>query len=192
MLYPFEPDETPPDRICRIVRDMIGCSLHENPDKLRALVDAAGPAGAFAWHTNCATFALAVIRAAYGEVADAGRAHPLLGKPLEIGKAFAWLVTIGKDLAAWRYPHVHGPPVRGAVMWYEIPPTNDHAEFDFGANDPSGFTHAGGGRPGNTIAGGTGTVDLSAGRPLMAWLDPEALGIGVPVQAERPTMPEVG
>jgi hypothetical protein len=191
MLFPFIADETPAERICRIATHYIGCSLHEREAELAELVELAGPRGSVGWYTNCATFALGVLRAACGELFDAAQIHPLLGTPLEPEKAFNMLATVGQDLKAWRDPQHFGPPVRGAILWYELPGTNnDHAEIDLGALDLSGFTHCGGGRPGNSIAGGTGTVDLSAGRPLHRWLDPEALGIGV-LEGERPTAPEV-
>lgn len=180
MLFPRVPGEPVDLRICRIVRAYEGCSLVTRRGDLAELVEAAGPPGCVAWTTNCATFALGVLRAACGDLRDACAVHPLLSDPLVIGDAFTRLVRIGVDLKAWRVPMPNDPPPPpGAFMWYEIDGKNDdHVEIRLtGDGGERGFEHGGGGRAGNAITIGFGDVEHSVGRPLHRWLDTMAMGI---------------
>ena len=181
MLFPRIPGEPPDARIVRIMRSYAGCSLSSRRNELAALVEAAGPRGCVAWETNCATFALGVLRAACGELDDARSVHALLAQPIPPQKAFTWLVQIGADRKAWRDERIAGPPVPGAIMWYEIDGKNDdHAEIRLTAEGE----HGGAGRANNAVTIGYGDVDHSAGRPIHLWMDPFALGIvWIPVDA---------
>lgn len=157
--------ETAGQRIARIVRAYAGCSLHHRRDELGALVGRGvdAPDDVVCITTNCATFAIGVLKAA-------GCQHTLLSKPYVVGMAFAWLVRIGNDHDAWRPAEL--PPSEGAVLWYRLPDLNDdHAEFFLSAPDE----HGGGGRPDNAITVGHGDIHASWGRPLHRWLDPDAL-----------------
>lgn len=170
--YAIQPGETAGQFIARIVRDHAGCSIKNNFDKLIALVGAAEttPAQARAvslWETNCATFALGVLRAA-------GVKHPLLARPLVNGMAFTWLVTILRDLGALRPARADGVYPEGALLHYGTHGVNnDHAEFALTPPDE----HGGGGRGDNEVTVGHSIESVSWGRPVEEWGDPDALGI---------------
>ncbi len=167
--FPIVPGESPGDRIARIVRAYAGCSLGTRQDELAALVGrGVCDSSIVAWKTNCASFALGVLAAA-------GVQHPILAKPTLVGHAFSDLVAIGYALGAWRPWASSGSIPVGAALWYALAGQNDdHVEFYL---SPDGPTHGGGGRADNAITVGKGTVDLSWGRPVHQWLDPEELGI---------------
>ncbi len=168
--FPIVPGESPGDRLARIVAHYAGCSLGTRQDELAALVGrGVCDSSIVAWKTNCASFALGVLAAA-------GCPHPILQKPTLIGHAFSDLVAIGYALGAWRPWASSGSITVGAALWYETTPAagDDHVEFYL---SPDGPTHGGGGRADNAITVGKGAVDLSWGRPVHQWLDPEELGI---------------
>jgi hypothetical protein len=156
------------DRIVRIIRAYDGCSLSSRTADLGALV-ARGvdePADVVRITTNCAMFALGVLKAA-------GCQHRLLDRPWQTGVVFAWIVQIGNDMNAWKPPTAGLPPV-GSALWYRIPGTNDdHVEFYMSAPDE----HGGGGRPNNAITVGYGDIHSSWSRPLWRYLDPDCLGL---------------
>jgi len=173
MIYPvpvFAPvfGESGAARIVRIVRSYDKVSLSNRRADLAALVGRGVDDGdrVVTISTNCGTSALGVLRAA-------GCPHLLVSKPYVSGMAIAWLVQIGRDMSAWRDPVKDGPPQSGALCWYEIAGENDdHVEWELDNGD-----HGGGGRTNNAITVEHGPVALSMGRPLKAWLDPEALSL---------------
>ena len=165
-LISIVPGETGGQRIARIVRAYVGCSLSSRSSDLAALVCRGVCDESFARvQTNCAVFALGVLAAA-------GVVDPVLATPTAIGAAFSDLVTLGYRHVAWTAPQAQELPV-GAWMWYRISGTNDdHVECYLG-----GGWHGGGGRPNNAITAGTSSYAISNGRPLWRWLDPEMLQI---------------
>lgn len=177
--FPLLPGESPGARIARIAQSYVGCALHDptHPtlpnkrlDDLAALVGrGVDDQSVVSIRTNCATFALGVLRAA-------GVVHPRLSQRYVDGMAFAWLIEIGDSFSAWR-PGDAGPLSVGAVLHYAVQGENDdHAEVYVSAAGPM---HCGGGRVDNGITLETGPVTLSMGRPIMQWLDPDALGLEV-------------
>lgn len=167
--FPPQPGESPGEHLARIVRHYAGCSLEARRDELGALV-ARGvdePEHVVTVETNCAMFALGVLKAA-------GCPHELLDHPYVDEMAFAWLVKIGTDLGAWRDPGKDGLPTKPAALWYRVAGRNvDHVEFLLSLPDE----HGGGGRTDNAITVGRGDWHESWGRPLYRWLDPDALNL---------------
>lgn len=151
--------------IASIVRHYEGASLSNRRDELGALVGRGvdDPNAVVGIKTNCAMFALGVLKAA-------GVQHPLLNKPYVNGMAFAWVVQIGNDTGAWRTPDQGSPP-EGAAMWYRTGGNDDHIEFMLTPPDE----HGGGGRSNNAITIERGDISRSVGRPLYKWLDPNAV-----------------
>jgi lysozyme len=173
---PLVPGEKPADRIVRLVKSYVGCSLTNRRTDLGNLVGRGvdNPESVVTISTNCATSAL-------GIMAAAGVRDPLLNKPYVSGMAIAWVRQIGINTGALtKYVKGQNPPV-GALMHYNTPGTNDdHVEWLLGPVDASGNAdHGGGGRANNAITQGTGPVLSSLGRPLIEWLDPNKLGIPV-------------
>jgi hypothetical protein len=171
------PGESPGDKLCRIVRSYVGCSLKVRRSELAALV-ARGvddPESVVTISTNCGMFAL-------GVMAEAGVDDPLLDRKYVTGMAIAWLRQIGLNRKALvRYTGPHGPqPSAGSLLRYETPSKNDdHVEWLLSSLDAQGGgSHAGGGRPDNAITlVERGIVTSSLGRPLVEFWDPNLLGI---------------
>jgi hypothetical protein len=175
---PTVPGESVPERIARIVRSKVGCSLTTRRDELGKLV-ARGvdkPEAVVTISTNCATSAL-------GFMALMGVKHKLLNTPYQSGMAVSWVRQIGIDLGALvRYTGPNGPqPKPGSLLRYNTAGTNnDHVEWMLGPLTADGSAdHAGGGRANNAITEGTGPVLTSWGRPLVEFWDPDKLGIDV-------------
>lgn len=175
------PGETPGQKLARIVRHYVGCSLSARADELGALV-ARGvddPKLVVGIKTNCGTSAL-------GVMAEAGVQHNLLDRKYVSGMAIAWVLQVGRDLGALVTPPVPGvfagkkPPV-GALLHYGTPgKNNDHVEWLLSDIAPSGAADtAGGGRANNAITEARQVVAWNNGRPLLHWLDPDKLGIEV-------------
>lgn len=172
---PTVPGERPGDRLVRIFRTYVGCSLDVRRGELARLV-ARGvddPAIAVTIRTNCATSAL-------GVMALAGVKHPLLNRRYVNGLAVAWTRKIGLDLGALVSFHVGGPlPKRGSLMRYHTAGKNDdHVEWlleDVGID--SRVLHGGGGRPNNALTESRGVITWNMGRPLVEWWDPDLLQI---------------
>jgi hypothetical protein len=185
--FPLVAGETPGSRIVRIAQSYVGCALHDpvHPtlpnkrlDELAALIGrGVDDESVVSIKTNCAMFALGVLRAA-------GVVHPRLSQKYVDGMAFAWLIEIGNSFNAWR-PGESGPLSVGAILHYAVQGENDdHAEVYVSASGPM---HCGGGRADNAITQETGPVTLSLGRPISQWLDPDALGLEVVESAAGPT-----
>lgn len=172
--FDFVAGESNGDRLARIVQFYVGSSLSSRAGELGALV-ARGvddPTAVVSIKTNCATFSLGVLAAAFGSVAAATAGNALLTKPYQNGMAFAWLVEIGNAWGAW-VKAVPGQiiPV-GACMHYGTPGLdNDHAEWMLTEPD----THGGGGRTNNAVTLGQSDPHTNLGRPLIAWLDPDQI-----------------
>lgn len=178
-LFEFVAGESCGDRIARIVRFYVGSSLFNRRDDLGALV-ARGvddPTEVVGIKTNCATFSLGVLAAAFGSVDAARGAHPLLATPYKNGMAFAWLTEIANAWGAWVKP-VPGQIVPvGACMHYGTSGlNNDHAEWMLAEPD----THGGGGRTDNAVTLGQSDPHTNLGRPLLQWLDPEKVPLVLP------------
>lgn len=173
---PTVPGESAADRLIRIIRSYVGCSLLVRRADLGALVARGvdNPESVVTIATNCGTTAL-------GFMALAGVQHPLLLKPYVSGMAISWLRTIGTDLGALQTYSASNPPPPGALVRYNIAGTNDdHVEWIMGPISAAGVCdHAGGGRANNAITEGVGPVLSSWGRPLVEWWDPAKLGIEV-------------
>lgn len=174
------PGETPGQKISRIVRKYVGCSLSERVDELGALV-ARGvddPKSVVGIKTNCGMFALGVL-------AEAGAQHAMLDHKYVSGMAIAWVIQIARDLEA--LVAVPNPlPVgfkipQGALLHYGTPgKNNDHVEWLLSEVAPSGAADTGGGgRLNNAITAGRGIVARNANRPLLHYVDPNKLGIEV-------------
>jgi hypothetical protein len=177
--FEFIPGESRGDRLARIVRSYVGCSLTNRRDDLGALV-ARGvddPNAVVGIKTNCATFSLGGLAAAFGSVEAAQAAHPLLATPYKIGMAFAWLVEIAGTWGAWTKA-VPGQIVPvGACMHYGTAGlNNDHAEWLLAEPD----THGGGGRTDNAVTMGPSDPHTNLGRPLLQWIDPEKIPLVLP------------
>ncbi len=173
MLYPKIPGESAQDRGVRIVRDMAGCSLLKNRDKLTRFVARDGaeskPEDVVQWETNCAEFGVSYLAALAGSLEDARKLCALLALPIRNGQAFSVLVQIGDKLGAWCPAPKKGEPVpRAAIIWYEIDGTNDdHAEISLDPPDE----HGGGGRAHNEITIAHGDEHESWSRPIHKILD---------------------
>ena len=165
------PGETVGQRIARIARGYVGCSLHSRTPDLAALVGRG--VNDETWvevMTNCAVFALGVLSAAGVDC----------GPATKVGAAFSDLVSMGYRLQAWQASKPTGGYPMGALAWYRLDGKNDdHVEILLGPNAAGVLEHCGGGRPDNAVTLGQGTPELSAGRPLWRWLDPSLLGIDV-------------
>jgi hypothetical protein len=174
------PGETPGQKLVRIVRKYVGCSLLNRADELGTLV-ARGvddPKKVVGIKTNCGMFAL-------GVMAEAGVQHALLDRPYVVGMAIGWVLQIARERGALvtmpaQLPFTVEPPV-GALLHYGKPGTNnDHVEWLLSEVAPSGAADtAGGGRPNNAITAGRYVITRNAGRPLLHWVDPTKLGIEV-------------
>lgn len=181
------PGETPGQKLARIVRQYVGCSLSARSDELGKLV-ARGvddPKAVVGIKTNCGTSAL-------GVMAEAGVQHDLLDRKYVNGMAIGWVLQIGRELGA--LVTVPNPlPVgfkipQGALLHYGVlGKNNDHVEWLLSDVAPSGAADmGGGGRPNNAITAGRGVVARNAGRPLLHYLDPNKLGIEiVPAGSDR-------
>lgn len=171
------PGERAGERIIRIVKKYVGCSLSKRKDELGKLVARGvdNPNVVVGITTNCGTSAL-------GIMAAAGVKHDLLSKKYESGAAIMWLRQIGQDLGALNRFKSDGPmPPPGSLLRYNTAGCNDdHVEWLMSSIDEKGYAdHAGGGRGGNAITFEHGMVLKSLGRPLVEWWDPEKLGIDV-------------
>lgn len=174
---PSVPGESPGQKLIRILKRYVGCSLTTRRADLADLVSRKvdKPEAVVGIATNCATSAL-------GVMAKGGVKHPLLNKPYVNGMAIAWVRQIGIDLGALVKYDPKGPqPKPGSLLRYNTPGTNnDHVEWLLGPIGPGGVAeHGGGGRGNNAITSGTGDVRTSLGRPLLEWWDPDKLGIDV-------------
>lgn len=184
---PLVPNEQPADRIIRLVKSHVGCSLSTRRDELGKLV-ARGvdkPEAVVTISTNCATSAL-------GIMAEAGVRDAILNKPYQSGMAVSWVRQIGINTGALVKFDGKTMPKPGSLLRYNTPGSNnDHVEWLLGPVDAQGNAdHAGGGRANNAITEGTGNVLSSWGRPLVEWWDPDKLGIPVLTQeAPEPTPP---
>jgi len=184
---PLLANESPADRIVRLVKSHVGCNLSTRRDELGKLV-ARGvddPNAVVTVSTNCATSAL-------GIMAEAGVRDPILNKKYVSGMAVSWVRQIGINTGALVKFDGKTMPKRGALMRYNTPGTNnDHVEWCLSDVDANGIAdHGGGGRANNAITEGTGNVLTSLGRPMQEWWDPDKLGIPVLVQDQpAPTPP---
>ena len=184
---PLVPNEQPADRLIRLVKSHVGCSLSTRRDELGRLV-ARGvdtPEAVVGIATNCATSAL-------GIMAEAGVRDAILNKPYVSGMAVSWVRQIGINTGALQKYSPTNPPKPGSLLRYCSPGSNnDHVEWLLGPMDANGNAdHGGGGRSNNAITEGTGDVRSSWGRPLIEWWDPDLLGIPVLTQeAPEPTPP---
>jgi hypothetical protein len=180
------PGESAGQKLARIVRQYVGCSLSNRADELGRLV-ARGvddPKQVVGIKTNCAISAL-------GVMAEAGVKHPLLTRKYVSGMAIAWVLQIGRDLGALvtipsPLPFTVEPPL-GALLHYGKPGTNnDHVEWLLSEVAPSGAADtAGGGRANNAITSGRYVITRNNGRPLLHYIDPNKLGIElVPVGSD--------
>lgn len=192
-IAPALPGESPGDKIARLVRHYVGCSIHTRSAELGALV-ARGvddPKLMVTVKTNCGTSALGIL-------AEAGAQSPVLarnyltGTPLRVtGNAIAWLIEMGiQRRALVKYTGVTGmQPKVGSLLHYRSPtrpgvtPVNDdHVEFLLTPIDARGYAmHGGGGRADNaiTMTSDPGLVTYNNGRPLLQFWDPDLLGIEV-------------
>ncbi len=179
------PGETPGQKIVRIVRSYVGCSLSERADELGALVGRGvdDPKRAVTVKTNCATSALGVLKLA-------GCPSPILDRPylsangLAPGaNAIAWVLELGRAMGALVTLQTPGvitvKPSVGALLHYGTPgKNNDHVEWLLSEIAPSGAADTGGGgRADNAITEGRQVIAWNNGRPLLHWLDPDKLGI---------------
>jgi hypothetical protein len=185
--YAFVPGESNGQRLARIVKDFVGCSLSSGKDRLKALVCRGVETD---WNaesvvrisTNCATTALGVLAAGCGDVDTARGVHPLLATPYKIGMAVAWLQKIGTDLGAW-VPWKKGDPIPvGALCWYDGGGNNVHVEWKTAEPDE----HCGGGRPNNAISLGTSDMSTNAGRPLVRYMNPDVIPLPVAAIPDEP------
>lgn len=158
------------------IRPWIGSSLKVRGAELRAFI-ARGvddPNSQLDSHvSDCGLFGLAVWHAA-------GVDHELLSDPYVTGAAITWLLQIGHDLQAIRYPKREGPPRPGALMHYKTNGHNDdHIEFCLSVARITSHAwqsdHAGGGRSDCGIGAGTSDILWNSGRPLQAYYDANAL-----------------
>jgi len=176
---PLVPNEQPADRIIRLVKSHVGCSLSERRAELGKLVARGvdSPEQVVTISTNCATTAL-------GIMAEAGVRDAILNKPYQSGMAVSWVRQIGINTGALVKFDGKTMPKPGSLLHYNTPGTNnDHVEWLLGPIDAQGNAdHGGGGRSNNAITEGTGNVMSSWGRPLVEWWDPDKLGIPVLVQ----------
>ena len=83
------------DRVCRIVRGVVGLSLDREPNRLAELFLITEPnlqsaVSASTLATNCGT----TIRAIY---ALYGCDHPLVTCPIRIGMALSWMLTAARE-----------------------------------------------------------------------------------------------
>ena len=145
----------------------------------RGVDEAVWAAQVVQWKTNCATSALGFLAATCGDVDAARACHPLLASRSINGMSLPWIMQIGHDAGAWvRYDPLSVAPQHGDLMHYGTPgKNNDHVEWLL--SDPIGGVadHGGGGRPDNLIAIEHGTIALSAGRPMIAFLNLDMLTI---------------
>lgn len=165
--FPPVVGESGAQRIVRIIRSFNNCSLSSRREELAALVGRGiDDESVVEWQTNCCTSALAILFAA-------GCGYSGLALPLKNGLEFELLEALGDYYSAWRTLAKDGPPKPGALCWYEIGGTNDdHVEWELDNGD-----HGGGGRADNEITVEHGPVAQSLGRPMKAWLDPDAIGL---------------
>lgn len=177
---PVVPGETPGDRLVRIIKGYVGCSLSNRRDELGVLV-ARGvddPKRVVTIATNCGMTAL-------GVMALAGVQDAILNKPYVSGMAISWLRQIGIDLGAlMKYIGPNGPqPKVGSLLRYNTHGKNDdHVEWLLTSPIKNVADHAGGGRSNNAITLARGLVTWNVGRPLVEFWDPDKLGI--------PTLPQ--
>ena len=179
------PGESPGDKLARIVRHYVGCSLLVREDELGQLV-ARGvddPKRVVGIKTNCGMFSL-------GVMAEAGVDDPILDRKYYDGAAIGWLRQIGLNRKALRkYSGPTGPqPKVGSLLRYNTAGLNDdHVEWLLSSVDQHGYAeHAGGGRKDNAITlvnadapKHAGLVTWNYGRPLVEFWDPELLGIEI-------------
>jgi len=179
------PGESPGQKLARIVRHYVGCSLSSRADELGRLV-ARGvddPARVVQIRTNCGLFAL-------GVMAEAGVDDPILDRKYYDGAAIGWLRQIGLNRKALvKYAGPTGPqPQIGALLRYNTAGKNDdHVEWLLSDVDAHGYAeHAGGGRTNNAITlvgpqapNSAGLVTWNYGRPLVEFWDPNLLGIEI-------------
>jgi hypothetical protein len=173
------PGESAGQKLARIVRHYVGCSLSARADELGALV-ARGvddPEDVVVIKTNCGTSAL-------GVMAEAGVNHALLDRKYVSGAAIGWVLQIARELGALvtlPTPGVIGArkPPPGALLHYATPgKNNDHVEWLLSEIAPSGAADtAGGGRANNAITAVRQVIAWNNGRPLLHWVDPDKLGI---------------
>lgn len=181
------PGETPGQKIVRIVRTYVGCSLSIRADELGKLVGRGvdDPKRAVTVKTNCGMFALGVL-------AEADVRSDILDRPYLAANglapganAIAWLLELGRAKGALVPVPVPMPlsvkPPMGALLHYGTPgKNNDHMEWLLSEVAPSGAADTGGGgRTNNAITAGRGVVAWNNGRPLLHYLDPDKLGIEV-------------
>lgn len=183
---PSLPGEKPADKLIRLVKQYVGCSLTARRDELGELVSRGvdKPEAVVTIATNCATSAL-------GIMAKAGVKHKLLNQPYANGMAIAWVRQIGLQTGALVKFDGKTMPKPGSLMRYNTPGTNnDHVEWLLGPVAADGTAeHGGGGRADNAITSGTGDIRSSWGRPMVEWLDPDRLGIDINVALPVPVNP---
>lgn len=173
------PGEQPGEKIVRLFKHFVGCSLTNRRSELGKLVsrEVDNPEVVVTIATNCGTSAL-------GIMALAGVQHALLDKHYVSGAAISWCLKIGYDLGALRdVRNSKGviPPV-GSLLHYNTEGTNnDHVEWLLSKPDEHGNAiHGGGGRVGNALGmSGPSNIWLNNNRPLVAYIDPDLLGIEV-------------
>ena len=200
-----QPNESPRDRLCRLVRHCNGWSLSNQRERLAALVArGVDPADSRAveWKTNCGTTALGVLTFTAGSAEAAQSVHPLLQTPSKVGKAIAWLDQIGKARSAWvNYSPSGRQPQAGDLLFYATYGVdaeghntyNEHVEWlistpgaDFRAET------GGGGRANNEMTvRPPGDIRTNANRPLKRFLDLDALSIPL-LEGDSPTLQVAG
>jgi len=155
-------------RIARITRFYVGCSLYQRFNDLAALVGrGVDDVSVATWTSNCCMFALGVLSAA-------GLTYPPLQAPSKNGQAFVLLEALGNFFNAWRTPAVSEVIPVGALLWYRTEgKDDDHVEVMLTPPDE----HGGAGRRDNGVSLVRSDVHTSEGRPLYRWLDPDALNL---------------
>lgn len=167
--------ESPGERIARVARSYVGCSLTNRRSELAALVATSkedDPAEVVRIRTNCGMFAR-------GVMAKCGVVHPLLEQRYRIGYAVSDVLEVADRHVALHDWAGEALPL-GAILHYATRGlNNDHVECcllaDAGPDTGWSQPHCGAGRPENAVTEATSDVRRSSGRPLIHWIDPVLL-----------------